>query len=303
MALNEAATIRLSMHAGDGAREPDALLGRCVYDLFPEELRKSRKERNDEVVRTGAPARFEDLRNGQWFENITYPVLGANGEVAGLAIFTRDITERKNSEERFKHMAYHDALTGLPNRAAFRATLDSALARARKDRRALAVMCLDLDGFKQINDTLGHLVGDELLALLGERLAGQIRGGDTVARIGGDEFVVVLPGISNSKRAEEVARRIVDAMREPFQAGGEALEVHVSIGIAVYPEHGDEAELLLRRADAAMYQAKERRGSNYELCAHPEDAPGPAAAGARRRTVDALRRPLCNKGARTPERE
>jgi diguanylate cyclase (GGDEF)-like protein/PAS domain S-box-containing protein len=272
LALNEAARARLSAHAG-GAPEADALLGRCVYDLFPPELKKGRKERNDEVVRSGEPARFEDLRNGQWFDNSTYPVLGASGDVAGLAIFTRDITERKNSEEKFKHLAYHDALTGLPNRMAFRVSLDAALTKAKETRSPLAVMCLDLDGFKQINDTLGHQAGDELLTGLGERLAKQIRGGDTVARIGGDEFVLVLPGISERRRAVEVAERIIEAMRSPFEVGGRELNVNVSIGIALYPENGEEGDCLLRCADEAMYRAKARQGSHYELCAESAAEP------------------------------
>lgn len=175
----------------------------------------------------------------------------------------RDITERKRFEERLQYQASHDSLTGLPNRTLFNEQLSTALANASRHRNLMAVMFLDLDRFKSINDTLGHGVGDLLLQEFATLLKSCLRAGDTIARWGGDEFTVLLPTISGADEAANISKRILKALTQPFQLGEHQLNISSSIGIALYPEDGTEAESLLKRADAALYRIKEEGRNNY----------------------------------------
>jgi len=188
-----------------------------------------------------------------------------DGEVKGVFGIARDITERKKAENTIRRLAYHDALTGLPNRALFEDRLGVALAQARRNRRTLAVMFLDLDRFKVVNDTLGHSGGDKLLKSVAEDLQSILREGDTLARVGGDEFTVLLPAIRNQGEAIEVAERILDVLRGPRAIDGQEFGVTTSIGITLYPQDGADPETLLRNADTAMYRAKEQGRDNYQL--------------------------------------
>jgi diguanylate cyclase (GGDEF)-like protein/PAS domain S-box-containing protein len=188
----------------------------------------------------------------------------ASSEDEAVAI-VRDITERKKAEMMIRQMAYHDSLTGLPNRALFEDRLTMALAQARRAHEMLAVMFLDLDRFKLVNDTLGHSAGDSLLRIVGEELTDLLREGDTVARVGGDEFTLLLPGITTTADAVEVANRILARLKEPKRIGDREFRVTTSIGITVYPIDGDDAGSLLRNADTAMYRAKDRGRDNYQL--------------------------------------
>lgn len=167
-----------------------------------------------------------------------------------------EIGERRQAEERARHLANHDVLTGLPNRRLLKDRLGQALALAHRRERNVAVMFVDLDRFKTINDTLGHEVGDKLLVAVADRLKRVLREGDTVARVGGDEFVVVLPEVGKDRDAAVVARKILDLLADPFRVDAHELSVTPSIGIAVAPGDGDDPETLLRHADAAMYEAK-----------------------------------------------
>lgn len=176
-----------------------------------------------------------------------------------------DITERKANQERFRQLAYYDTLTGLPNRRLLMDRLALALTQARRYQRAVAVMFMDLDHFKQINDTWGHDVGDELLRVVASRLEHCVRSVDTVSRQGGDEFVLVLSEIAHPRDAALVAENILKALSEPITAHSQALQITTSIGIAIYPDHGsDGAEELMKKADTAMYAAK-RGGRNGYL--------------------------------------
>ncbi|MGE5466545.1 MAG: diguanylate cyclase domain-containing protein [Ignavibacteria bacterium] len=173
-----------------------------------------------------------------------------------------DATERKAAEDRIHQLAYYDSLTGLPNRSLLMDRLSQALSQAKRFSRALAVMFLDLDDFKRINDTLGHFAGDELLKQVALRLVGCVRTGDTISRQGGDEFVIVLAEIGQAADAARVAEKVLRAMDAPFRISGHDLMITVSIGISVYPVNGvDDVQELMKKADIAMYAAK-RSGHN-----------------------------------------
>jgi diguanylate cyclase (GGDEF)-like protein len=180
--------------------------------------------------------------------------------VQGIA---RDITVRKSVEDRLRHEALHDSLTGLPNRVLFHDRLLSAAAAARRSGHTMAVLLLDLDRFKPINDLFGHSYGDELLRHLARALAQVLRESDTVARIGGDEFAVLLAE-SEASGACRVAEKLRQAVTQPCAIDGRSLSVGTSIGVALYPDHTDDVNVLLHQADAAMYAAK-RSGCGYRL--------------------------------------
>lgn len=172
--------------------------------------------------------------------------------------FLSDITERKAIEEKIHFMAQHDPLTSLPNRALFFDRLERALALARRERRSLAVMFIDLNDFKPVNDTYGHGVGDLLLQSVAGRVPSVLRASDTVARVGGDEFVVLLPNLDHARDVQDVAGKISQTLSAPFDLQGQTISISASIGAAVFPDHGDSADSLCRYADAMMYKDKRR---------------------------------------------
>jgi len=178
-----------------------------------------------------------------------------------------EIVERRQAEARIHHMAYHDALTGLPNRALLAERLDRALLAARRDGRKLALMFIDLDRFKTINDSLGHATGDHLLKEVAQRLCRVVRASDTVARLGGDEFVVLVPGVQEAAECSLVGDKIIAVLADPVQFEGRSLHISPSIGICLYPDDGADVESLMRKADAAMYQAKGAGRNNYQFYA------------------------------------
>jgi diguanylate cyclase (GGDEF)-like protein/PAS domain S-box-containing protein len=176
-----------------------------------------------------------------------------------VGVFT-DIGTLKRSQARLDYLAHHDALTGLPNRLLFSARLEHALQRAARDRQGVALMFLDLDGFKAVNDSLGHLAGDQLLQGVAERLRASVREQDTVARLAGDEFVMIVEALADPGDAAVVARKALDALAAPFRLAGQDVTVTASIGVSLYPSDGRDLATLLRCADHAMYRAKQRRG-------------------------------------------
>lgn len=176
-----------------------------------------------------------------------------------------DITERKKAEDKIKELAFFDALTGLSNRFSLQERLEQALSLAERNEKQLAVMLIDLDNFKTINDTLGHSVGDQLLIQVAQRLAGSVRQSDLVARLGGDEFVVVLPDIDSPTDAANVADKILISMSDSYPIGAQALFTSPSIGICLYPDDGTQREELLKKADVAMYHAKSNGKNNYQF--------------------------------------
>ena len=177
-----------------------------------------------------------------------------------------DISDRKRAEEQIEFHAYHDVLTHLPNRKLFTDRLSQNLTHARRTGKSLAVMFVDLDHFKTINDTMGHTAGDELLLEMARRLRGCVREDDTVARLGGDEFTIILSELRHPEDAVTVAEKIIKAVQKSMIIGGMPIEVSASIGIALYPVDGNDPESLLRNADSAMYRAKESGRNTYQLC-------------------------------------
>lgn len=192
-------------------------------------------------------------------------VRGIGGEPQFVICMVEDITEHKRAEETIHHLAYYDILTNLPNRTLFHDRLTLALAHARHNQRKLAVMFLDLDRFKNINETLGHAIGDRLLQGVAERLKSCIREGDTIARLGGDEFMLLLPEAFHADDEAKIAQKILEIFKSSFHFEGLELHITPSIGIALYPNDGEDAETLLKKADTALHRAKAQGGNNYQF--------------------------------------
>jgi diguanylate cyclase (GGDEF)-like protein/PAS domain S-box-containing protein len=196
------------------------------------------------------------------------PILDSCGDVKNLVLVMRDVTERKQWEQTIFHLAYHDTLTDLPNRRLFVDRLRKEVYQAKRFQSQLAVMFLDVDRFKQINDSWGHEVGDVILAEIAKRIKQCLGENDVVARLGGDEFTILLPHISGRDQVDQIARRIRERLEEPLEVNGRQHNLSCSMGIAVFPADGREADELLKRADMALYFVKERGRNGFEFF-HP----------------------------------
>jgi diguanylate cyclase (GGDEF)-like protein len=205
-----------------------------------------------------------------WQETVGNILLSDTGDIMGAVFASRDITERKQAEEIIQYHAYHDGLTGLPNRMLYSDRLNVAISQAERNKLKLVVMMLDLDKFKNVNDTLGHQMGDRLLQDIARRLVLLLRKSDTIARIGGDEFVVLLTKVSNAiEDSNSIAQKIVDTFQEPFPLAGHKISITTSIGIALYPDDGKDLETLIKNADKALYYAKDQGRNTYRRY-HPK---------------------------------
>jgi diguanylate cyclase (GGDEF)-like protein/PAS domain S-box-containing protein len=187
-------------------------------------------------------------------------------EITGHVITFKDISERKQHEAQIKHLAYHDTLTNLPNRRLFDDRLLLELAHAKRNNRTIAVMFLDLDDFKIINDTLGHEIGDKVLQVAAQRIQATIRESDTVARMGGDEFVLLVSSLESKEDSTRVAEKIIDSLKQPIEIEGHYLTVSSSIGISIYPHDADTDSTLIAKADCAMYSVKKLGRNGFALC-------------------------------------
>ena len=265
--------------------EREELVGRHFSELIDQDdLEKARNLFNER--RTGERAvkneeirlrsRLQDKREGLTRTQTIWAELTAMGMYAdqaernrdnfiGTYGTARDISERKEAEELINFQAYHDLLTHLPNRALLKDRLGLAITHARRNKRKLATMFLDLDRFKLVNDTLGHNMGDRLLKAVANRLQSCLRGGDTLSRFGGDEFTLLLPEVRTRDDVVVIAEKILDRLNEPFVIDGHELFVGASIGIAMYPEAGDTGETLVQNADIAMYHVKSRGKNGYQF--------------------------------------
>jgi len=200
------------------------------------------------------------------------PILNEAGEFRGFRGTATDITDEVEAQERASHLAHHDALTGLPNRVLFRERLNVALASNTEQTSRVSVICLDLDHFKEVNDTMGHGAGDVLLQQLSNRLMGCVRQSDTVARLGGDEFAIIQVGINQPLDAEELSRKLIEVVRTPFTIEGQDLHIGVSIGISLADINDNDPERLLKNADIALYRAKQSGRATYRIFEAKMDA-------------------------------
>lgn len=249
-----------------GYSEPEAVVGRSLCDLY--EPHEQVRFITHVVPIVHQRGRWRGEATGLRRDGVNFPQeisLTAIGGAGGMVCVVRDITERTYAEEQIKHLAYHDALTNLPNRLLFKDRLTVALSHAQRDGSRLAVLFLDLDRFKVINDSLGHNIGDQLLQAVAARVQACVRESDTVARLGGDEFTVLLPRLHRSDDAAPIAEKIIEAVRYPFHIEGREFFITTSIGISLFPEDGTDAETLIKNADTAMYQAKEHGRDNSQL--------------------------------------
>jgi diguanylate cyclase len=248
------------------ARSPEEIRGMSVAECIRLSSPGSLLDMAEGQIRPVVPVETEIIApdgSSLPVETLSRDILYGNRPAQVLAI--RDIRDRKAAEDRIRFLAHHDILTSLPNRVMLHDKLEAALQRARKDQSAVSVLCLDLDGFKKVNDTLGHLAGDQLLRLVADRLRGCVREFDLVARVGGDEFVVVAPAGAQPDLTGQLARRILDALCTPFNLDGQIANIGSSIGIASFPADGEIGAELLKHADIALYRAKEDGRGRFHL--------------------------------------
>jgi diguanylate cyclase (GGDEF)-like protein/PAS domain S-box-containing protein len=198
-------------------------------------------------------------------DEVITPLLDEQGNITHFIAIQHDMTLRKQEDERNRYLAYHDILTGLPNRALFLNVQRQAMSHAKHSQHMLALLFLDIDGFKAINDTFGHGMGDQLLVAVAERLRTAVRKADVVARLGGDEFAILLTSLGDAQTARTVAHKLLDTLSQPFVLGEQKIHTHASIGIAIYPADGEESEILLANADKAMYRAKKEGGNSCQI--------------------------------------
>ncbi len=249
--LEERDDSRLLLHTLDQVVNPDLFMAKTL-ELYGEPDAES----HDTL----------ELGDGRRFERVSLPHR-IGGRSVGRVWSYRDVTEQRRAEEEVRHYAYHDALTELPNRLLFKDRLQQSLGQAKRSQRPLAVFFLDLDRFKTINDTLGHPAGDRLLQEVAKRLLTRRRGGDTVSRLGGDEYLILVQNLRSAEDAARVAGGILEVLAPPIQVGEHELLVTASIGISLYPHDGQDVETLIQNADVAMYRAKEKGRNLYQLYA------------------------------------
>jgi len=218
-------------------------------------------QQHDELTHVGSESHAEyEAHDGRIVE-----VIATHHEIAGLVWMLRDISQRRKNEKTIHHQAHHDALTGLPNRILLADRLDQAIHRAHRNRNKVAACYIDLDGFKNINDSLGHNEGDKLLVAVSSRFSSCIREADTLARIGGDEFVIVYEGINSHDEILHMAERILQSVEDPIEIEERSYYIGASIGISMYPNDGEDTNSLLRSADIAMYRAKDNGKNRFQF--------------------------------------
>ena len=262
----ESRFVRVSRAMADycGLADPAQAVGKADSDIFSSEHADQARADEQEILRTGqAKIGMEEKEtwpdgHESWALTTKIPLKDWHGRIIGTMGISHNITDRKEAEVRVRYMALHDALTGLPNRILLEDRLTQAISLACRNQKSVAVLMLDLDRFKNVNDSFGHYTGDRLLEAVSKRLQTSLRESDIVARLGGDEFVIGVPMIADSRDTEAVAQKILAALGKPFRIEGRDLQISASIGIAEYPADGENPGALLQFADAAMYEAKKK---------------------------------------------
>jgi len=247
-----------------------AVIGKTVYEVAPKELADHYHEADTTLFRNRGGQIYESRvkhSNGSVRDVIFHKAVfwDSKGGLAGLIGAILDITERKQAEDLIKNMAYYDTLTQLPNRNLFQNHLQMTLAQTRRNNAVVAIMILDIDDFKTVNDSLGHQTGDLLLKVVAERLITCVREGDMVARMGGDEFMIILPELAQPQDAALIAQKILAILSEPFQIEKHELQTTASIGISLFPLNADDQESLIKQADIAMYLSKKKGKNTYHF--------------------------------------
>lgn len=260
-----------SMARHFGLKSAAQAVGKSDAEVFTAEHAEQALADEREVIRTGQPVAEKEEKETwpdgreSWVLTTKLPLRNRFGQIIGTMGISHNISDRRQAEMRARHMALHDSLTGLPNRALLLDSLTQGIAASKRNGSSLSVLLLDLDRFKYVNDSLGHPVGDQVLERVAGRLKQCTRGGDAVARLAGDEFVVAVPDLPNRKAVERVAQKILTTIAEPLEVGDHELQLTASIGISLYPENGENPEALLQYADSAMYDAKKRGRGRYSF--------------------------------------
>jgi diguanylate cyclase (GGDEF)-like protein len=242
----------------------ESLVGKILTEVRPFMISSGLIVQYREVVRTGIPFTCEvflddEMIKATWL-NVQVVKLGD-----GIAITSRDVTESKRLTDHVYRLAHYDQLTGLPNRTLLQDRLEQAILRAQRNNQKVALFVLDIDHFKRINDSLGHADGDALLAAVGKRLASAVRETDTVARVGGDEFVIVMPDFNSVDDVRRCGLHILKSAAKPITLGAREISITLSIGVCTYPDHAFEIDELFKNADAAMYVVKDRGRNGLHL--------------------------------------
>jgi diguanylate cyclase (GGDEF)-like protein/PAS domain S-box-containing protein len=250
---------------GFPARE---IIGKPVFSIMPAKHLHEQSHLWQTILSDDRLQYFETPRNKTGSRQVyvsmsTSPLLNTEGEIIGNSVISRDVTERRQMEELIRHQANYDALTNVPNRQFFMALLSKNLIQSRRNRKKLALLYMDINGFKQVNDTLGHGCGDKLLQEVAHRLTTSIRESDTVARFGGDEFAVLMPDLASRDDVNIVLKKILALFDTPFMLDDTAVTSSASIGISLFPDDGANGEELIKNADKAMYEAKESSTCSY----------------------------------------
>jgi diguanylate cyclase (GGDEF)-like protein/PAS domain S-box-containing protein len=272
----ESRFMRISRAMADyfGLADPAEAVGKTDSDVFSSEHAHKALADEQEILRTGQAKSGEEKEtwpdgHETWVLTTKVPLKDRHGQIIGTMGIAHNISDRKQAEVRVQYMALHDSLTGLPNRVLLEDRLTQAIAFARRNQKSVAVLMLDLDRFKNVNDSFGHYVGDRLLEAVSVRLQAALRECDIVARLGGDEFVIGLSMVESNRDVETVAHKVLTALSEPFEIESHTLQISASAGISMYPANGENSEALLQFADAAMYESK-KNGRNIYCFFAPE---------------------------------